>query len=277
MKVIKIQSSVYNFLTRVIFLLYLYTFILNFTNCLTKSSLRRDKLKREDKIRYGQLITKLQVGKMNLLPDGPMTDEELHDFLIREREKTQGNPDKVGVVYIDKRIAELPVGQTRIKPKGIVLFFPDDEEAIKNYQNPEDNDNIKRTERNDRLMLERKILNEATNHPEYNPYKDIYDEENKFLNYESDVKKDVHKKNLLNLAIEKEEEIFKSELKKEHDEYFEKKFNKAFIDNVYKFRNHWAKEQNVKKEEVSPADDFELDAESKEILETYKLKKQKKI
>ena len=159
----------------------------------------------------------------------------------------------------------MPVGQTRIKPKGLVLFFPDGEEDIKNFQNPEDNDSVKRSERNDRLMLERKILNEAIDSPNSNPYKEIYDEETKVLNYESDVKKDVHKKNLLNLALEKEEEIFRSELNKENNEYYDKKFNKAYIDSVYKFRKSWADEHKDHKEEERPEENFELDSESKKI------------
>jgi len=266
------------FLRRIIFLFYIFslTVTVTFAYRIKKSSSRGDKLSREDKIKYGQRITKLQIGKMNLIPDGPMTDEELNEFLARDKEKREGNPDKVGVVYIDERIAGMPVGQTRIKPKGLVLFFPDDEEDIKNFQNPEDNDSVKRSERNDRLMLERKILNEAIDSQNSNPYKEIYDEETKILNYESDVKKDVHKKNLLNLALEKEEEIFRSELNKENNEYYDKKFNKAYIDNVYKFRKSWADEHKDHKEEERPEENFELDSESKKILETFEMKPDKK-
>lgn len=254
-------------------LLFLSLYLFSLATCNKKFLQKREELSKKDKIKLGESVLKYQVGRLNSIPDGPMTEQELNDFISSDKQKREGNPTKVGVVYIDKKIASMPVGQMRIKPKNIVLFFPDDYEDIKNYQNEDDNYINKRDKHDDRIKLEREILNDAENHPSSNPYQEIYEREKESLDYESDVKPDVHKKNLLNLAVEKEEEIFRRELKYENEEYFDKKFNKAFYNNVYKFRNYWQESNPQPEEEEIPEEPIiTQDPEVEKALKPYEIK-----
>jgi len=216
---------------------YFVMILFQSTDCYKKSSI--NSMPKSDKLKIGKMYKKYQLGQLNILPDGPITDKQLNDYMNIERVK--GNAKNVGVVYIDPRIADMPVGQTRIKAKNMFLYYPPDFDA-RDYQNKIDQDKFVRDKKTSRITLERDLLNKANDDPTINPFKEIYDKESEFLDYESDVKKDDHKKNLLNLAVEKEEEILRSEINMENSEYSDKKLNRGFYNKIYESRNKWAKD-----------------------------------
>jgi hypothetical protein len=234
-----------------VIIFYIALIFVGLTNCYKKSSI--NSMPKSDKVKIGKKFKKYQLGQLNYIPDGPITDKQLDDYMNAEQAK--GGSKNVGVVYIDPRIADLPVGQTRIKAKNMFLYYPPDFDARK-YQNSIDQDKFVRDKQLSRITLERDLLNQANDDPTINPFKEIYDKESEFLDYESDVNKDAHKKNLLNLAVEKEEEILNSELNMENSEYFDKKINKGFYNKVYDFRNKWANDHpEPKKEDLNIPND----------------------
>lgn len=216
--------------TTFIFLINLYP-IFEFTQCYKSkdySDAEKDAMKN---------LKMYQVGVLSKIPDGPLTGEELQEAMKEDYEKNNGisKGTKVGVVYVSDNLRNKRLGKTRIKSKGITMLFPTDVERIK-YQDFRDNEHFKSFMANNRVEFEKnKLIDSETDYTK-NPYKEIYDYESKIMDYGVlDVKKDEHKKNLLQLAVEKEQQIYNNMVNNEVTEVQGKRFNKGFYNPAYKY------------------------------------------
>jgi hypothetical protein len=185
----------------------------------------------------GKNMMQYQVGVLNKIPDGPLTDEKLKeasDDQIRKN-SNEGYKGKIGMVYISDALKNKRLGKFRIKSQGLDLVFPTDISQVK-YQDIRDNDYFKQFAEKNRIAFEKKKLIESEKDKKINPFKDIYDMEKTLIDTDILEMKNPknYEKNLMSLANEKENEIYNKMYRNEWSEVKEKRYNKAVYNPIYK-------------------------------------------
>jgi hypothetical protein len=179
---------------------------------------------------------KYQVGLLAKLPDGPLTENDAKKALKEDQEQKNGDDKNksIGVVYIAQNLRNKRMGKFRIKPDGIKLFFPTDKDRI-NYQDIKDNENFQHFVDINRVEFEKNKLKEAEVDFKKNPYKDIYDEEKKMIDKGLlKVNNNKYKKHLMNMVLEKEQEIYNKMVNNDYSEVKVRKYNKQFYNPAYR-------------------------------------------
>lgn len=175
-------------------------------------------------------LTQESVGLFNKLPNGPLSDDQLerayNDQMMKE---SQASDYPAGIVTISENLKKKKLGKLRIRSTKMDLYFPTDPPYIGNISEDPKNREIAE---NRRIELERAELIKGDRDESRNPYINI-------LNEEADLRQDLklsknHKKNLMNLAIEKEQEILNKMVKNEVDEVKRRKFNRGYYSPLMK-------------------------------------------
>jgi hypothetical protein len=174
-------------------------------------------------------------------PQSPIPSEEDEKKAIREQEQLESGEIKknalVGVVYISDNLRKKKLGNFRIKSDGVHMLFPTDKN-ITDFQNFKDTDKFQKFMEKERIDYERNKLLEAETDYNKNPYKEIYDQERRMVNNGIfKVKNHQYKKHLMNLALEKEQEIYNNMVKNEFSEVKVNRYNKQIYNPIYKFNN----------------------------------------
>jgi hypothetical protein len=188
--------------------------------------------------RLGSNLKRYQVGMLTKVPDGALEGNDLMEAMNDQLKRNNGEAVKsgdVGIVYMDENLRNKKLGKFRIKGKGIHLLFPDDNNTIK-YQNFKDNENFQHFMEQNKIDFEKNKLREAELDFKKNPFKEILDEEKKLL--KDDVlrvkRPTEYTTHLLNMAVEKEQEIYNDMIKNELQEIKIKRYNNAYYNPVYR-------------------------------------------
>lgn len=150
-----------------------------------------------------------QMGLLTKLRNGPVNEDEI----INE-------DDPVVVVTFSNSVKNKKIGKMSVTGSGVNVIFPTDTNYtyIKDMNEKEEFDN--KSEKT-RLQQEKKTIDYSHKHFKNEFYK-IYQNEKEFLD-------DKKKKNLLNLSIEKEQEIYYKLIQNELDEVKDQRFNGGII------------------------------------------------
>lgn len=197
----------------------------------------------------GKNLKQYQVGILNKIPDGPLNNQDLQ---IAEKDNYERNngikkqDEEIGIVYINENLRNKRLGKFRIQGKGIHLLFPTDQNTIK-YQNFKDNEQFQDYMEKNRVEYEKNTLLKSETEYKSNPYKEIYDYEKKLLDYDIfKVNKNHHTKNLMQMAINKEQQIFEDMMNNELSEIQTKRYNKGFINPLLTYQAFQNKQENNK-------------------------------
>jgi hypothetical protein len=183
------------------------------------------------------ILIQNQVGIMNKIPDGPLSEEDKKKAMQEQMEKENGVPENkdVGIVYISNNIKYKKLGKFRIKSEGIHLMFPTDAKYTR-YQKFNEKESFKKAVEDERIKNQKKLLFNSEVDFNLNPYKEIYDTEKIFVdNNIIETNKHDYKKHLMSLALEKENDIYNNMIRNELSEIQTKRFNKQIIDHLYKY------------------------------------------
>lgn len=192
----------------------------------------------------GKTLKKYQVGMLNKIPDGPLTDDNLHKAMVDDWERKNGlvkNHTDIGIVYMAPNLRNKRLGKFRIQAEGIHMLFPSDYNTIK-YQDFRENENFQHFMENNRVEFEKNKISESETKFKMNPFKEILDQESEMIKYDLIKVNKNHEKNLWNLAINREEEIYNNMIKNELQEVQVKHYNKGVINPILKFNSLFEKE-----------------------------------
>jgi hypothetical protein len=184
----------------------------------------------------GTVLKHYQVGLMNKIPDGPLTDEQIQKAMADDWERKNGvvkNHTNIGIVYMAPNLRNKRLGKFRIQSDGIHMLFPTDANTIK-YQDFRENENYQHFMENNRIEFEKNKLKESEVKFKMNPYKEILDNESEMIKMDLFQVNKNHEKNLMQLAVEKEQEIYNSIVKNELQEVQVKSYNKGVINPILK-------------------------------------------
>lgn len=213
------------------------------SNGSTASNGTNDKQKKSENS-LAKTLKKYQVGLMAKTPDGPLTEEDEKKALQEQEDVETGEVKKnalVGVVYISENLRNKKLGNFRIKSDGVHMLFPTDKN-ITDFQNFKDTDNFQNFMEKERIDFERNKLREAETNFTKNPYKEIYDQEKRMVdNGVFKIKNHQYKTHLMNLALEKEQEIYNNMVKNEVSEVKVKRYNKQIYNPIYRYNNFMRK------------------------------------
>ena len=157
-------------------------------------------------------LSKLPQKKMGLLTklkNGPINEDEVPN-----------GDEPVAVVTFSNSVKNKKIGKMRISGKGVNVIFPTDTNYtyIKHLNEKDEAENfIEKT----KLEQEKKTILDSHNHFK-NEFSSIYENEHELLDNKS-------KKNLLNLSIEKEQEIYNKLIENELDEVKDRSYNGGII------------------------------------------------
>jgi hypothetical protein len=184
----------------------------------------------------GTVLKHYQVGLMSKIPDGPLSDEKLQKAMVDDWERRNGlvkNNTDIGIVYMAPNLRNKKLGKLRIQSEGIHMLFPTDANTIK-YQDFRENENFQHFMENNRIEFEKNKLKESETKLRMNPYKEILDNESEMIKMDIFQVNKNHQKNLMQLAVDKEQEIFNSLVKNELQEVQLKSYNKGVINPILK-------------------------------------------
>ena len=187
----------------------------------------------------GRVLKQYQVGLMNKLPDGPLSDEKLKRAFVDDWERRNGlvkNNTDVGIVYIAPNLRNKRLGKFRIHAEGIHMLFPTDQNTIK-YQDFRESENFQHFMENNRVEYEKNKLREAETKFKSNPYKEILDEESPMIKLDLMQVNKNHQKNLMQLAVEKEQDIVANMIKNELAEVQVKHYNKGILNPIIRYNS----------------------------------------
>ena len=150
-----------------------------------------------------------QLGILSKVPDGPVNEEEIPE---------EGDP--VAVVTFSDSVKNKKIGKMRITGKNVNMLYPTDTNNtyVKKLKEMEDFE-----EENETNLLDdqKKIVSDSHKNFE-NEFHTIYEKQKDNFDEKS-------RKNLLNLQIEKEQEIYNKMVQNELDEVRDRSFNGGFI------------------------------------------------
>ena len=210
--------------------LIIFLFFIFFVDCQKQKSNKTE-------VSPNNILIKNQVGIMNKIPDGPLSEEDKEKAMQEQMEKENGVPDNkdLGMVYISNNIKYKKLGKFRIKSEGIHLMFPTDANYTK-YQHFNEKESFKKAVEDERIKNQKKLLFDSEVDFNLNPYKAIYDSEKMLIdNKLIETNKHDYKKHLMSLALEKENDIYNNMIRNELSEIQTKRFNKQIIDHLYKY------------------------------------------
>lgn len=179
-------------------------------------------------------LKQYQVGIMNKIPNGPLTKDEAKEAV--EEEETEENENAIlGTITFSNRVKYRPLGKLRIRGTGgIKIVYPTDRNnKISTYIEEKE----KHKNELEKINMEKEILLNSEREFSKNPFEEILEKEQNLIdNNTLDLNKN-YKKNLLNLAVQKEEEIFNNLKLDEYNEVHQRRFNRDTYNQVYKYRS----------------------------------------
>jgi hypothetical protein len=172
-----------------------------------------------------------EMGIMQKIPNGPLSDEALEKAYQEQAEKNSGVNIKkqTAVIMIPETLRNKKLGKNRISSEDITLIFPNDE-IYANYT--EKSEGNKAAVENARNKVNEMIIRAAEENYRDNPFVQIMSNEEKMQNQGlMDLPKN-YKKDMMELAIEREQHIYNKMVKNELDEVQVKKYNRGVINHL---------------------------------------------
>lgn len=179
-------------------------------------------------------LKQYQVGIMNKVPNGPLSKEEAKETYDDQENENNENAI-IGTITFSDRTKYRPLGKLRIRGTGgIKIVYPTDRNNDVTTYNEEKERHEKELER---IKKQKDILLKNEKDFEKNPYEEILQKEHDLIEEGTMNLNKNYKKNLLNLAVQKEEEIFNNLKLDEYNEIHQRRFNRDTYNQIYKLRS----------------------------------------
>jgi hypothetical protein len=165
-------------------------------------------------------LTFNQLGLLNKIPNGPIDSDNMERALINLDNQENGKTEPTAIIQIPDSMKAKKLGKTRIFSNNLNLIFPDDKE-YNNYIQDVNPIQIQRNAIKENIISESELNNT-------NPFPKIIKAEKGFAN-------ENYTKHLLELAVEREQEIYNKSVNNEIGEVNEKRFNKGLLNPLMRF------------------------------------------
>ena len=195
------------------------------------------------KFRKNMNLTQEEVGILNIRPDGPVPDDEFED--IKKEAPDPKNP--IALVTFSESLKNKPVGKFRIWGTGVNMAFPTDVLENKYVKKIQEKAYNKTINEKIRIQKQKSIIKSTNKVFDMNEYQKILEsesDEDSLPEEEGHTPKNSYKKNLLNLQIEREQEIYNKILKNEQSETFDKRYNGAVYNPLMSYNMQNARDYN---------------------------------
>ena len=181
-------------------------------------------------------ITQEEVGLLNIRPNGPVPDDELEEA----RNEIVTPKDPVALVTFSDTLKDKPVGKFRIWGNHVHMAFPTDVLDNKYVQDIQTNEYNKNKNELLRIEKQKDIIKHSNREFDDNEYKKILDEESE----QGTIPKNSYKENLMNLSIEREQEIYNKLVINEQNEIKDKRLNGGIYNPLMSFNMQNARDYN---------------------------------
>jgi hypothetical protein len=175
-------------------------------------------------------LTFNELGALTKLPDGPLSGEDLNKVLGEEQDKSNGmfTTKPTVLVQIPDSMKSRKLGKTRISGENLNLVFPEDRQ-YKSYIEQPEQDKIETM----RMDLRKQVIADAEE--KYtNPFPQILQIEKSLAITDQIKESNSYTKHLLELAAEREEEMYNKSVENELGEVTERRFNRGLLNPLMK-------------------------------------------
>lgn len=168
------------------------------------------KIKKDDFLNF---LTQNEIGNLYELKDGPIENDA----------QRPDKPSEVNLIF-SPGVKHLPLNNLRIYSRNVKIAYPNITE-----------ENIEEKLNSQKLTIEKDIINQENKDPSFNSYQEILRIENQTLLTDD-------KKNILELSLEKESDIYNNLIRDEVKQVINKEVNNGFFN--YFYENNYNKKFN---------------------------------